>query len=514
MIENAAIAKKIKTREELVEIIGPRPRNRSVIMCHGTFDIVHPGHVRHLVFAKSKADILVACLTCDNFISKANYRPYVPENIRAVNLAALEMVDYVVIDRNETPLETLKTLQPDFFSKGYEYFSSGIPKKTQAEMDTLASYGGEMIFSPGDVVYSSSALIEAKGPNLACEKLMALMHGENITFDTLRESLNKFSGRTVHVTGDTIVDTYTYGSLVGSGSKTPTPSIRYQRHVDYVGGAAIVAKHLQKAGAKVSFSTVLGNDELKDFVLNDLAAAGVQCEAQIDKTRPTVRKNSFIADSYRLLKLDTVDNRPISDSILEKLCKNIKQNPAEAYVFSDFRHGIFSKRSIPILQKAIPEKAFKVADSQVASRWGNILEFQGFDLITPNEREARFALGDQDSTVRPLAFDLYNRAEAKYLILKLGERGIMTYRSREPSDVRACFAVDTFVQHLVDAVGSGDALLAYATLALLTTGSEVIGSILGSMAAAVACETEGNNPVEPAQVLRIINFMERSATYS
>src|SRR3546814_7851764 len=50
---------KIKTPEELRNIIGPMPRDKKVIMCHGVFDIVHPGHVRHMIYAKSKADILV-----------------------------------------------------------------------------------------------------------------------------------------------------------------------------------------------------------------------------------------------------------------------------------------------------------------------------------------------------------------------------------------------------------------------------------------------------------------------
>src|SRR6185295_17355096 len=102
---NGDYRRKIKTREELKEILGPRPRARSVIMCHGTFDIVHPGHVRHLFYAKEKADILVGSLTCDAHINKANFRPFVPEELRAMNLAALEMVDYVVIDRNATPIE-------------------------------------------------------------------------------------------------------------------------------------------------------------------------------------------------------------------------------------------------------------------------------------------------------------------------------------------------------------------------------------------------------------------------
>ena len=79
-------------------------------------------------------------------------------------------------------------------------------------------------------------------------------------------------------------------------------------------------------------------------------------------------------------------------------------------MFSDFRHGMFNRRTIPQLIAAIADGTFRVADSQVASRWGNILDFEGFDLITPNEREARFALGDQDSVVRPLALELYRRA--------------------------------------------------------------------------------------------------------
>ncbi len=69
-----------------------------------------------------------------------------------------------------------------------------------------------------------------------------------------------------------------------------------------------------------------------------------------------------------------------------------------------------------------------MADSQVASRWGNITEFKGFDLITPNEREARFALADQDSGIRPLASTLYDVAKCKTLMLKLGERGVLTCR--------------------------------------------------------------------------------------
>ena len=156
---------------------------------------------------------------------------------------------------------------------------------------------------------------------------------------------------------------------------------------------------------------------------------------------------------------------------------------------------------------------FRVADSQVASRWGNILEFEEFDLITPNERETRFALGDQDSVVRPMALELLKRSKCKTLILKLGERGTITYRSKAAVDYRAFFSIDSFVEHLVDAVGAGDALLAYSTLAMIRTGNEVIASILGSMAAAVECEHDGNEPVMLEDVRKKIHRVETHAMY-
>jgi len=112
---------KIKTVAELCRIIGPRPRKRKVIMCHGVFDVVHPGHLRHLIYAKSKADILIASLTADVHISKGHYRPHVPQDLRALNLAAYEIVDFVIIDSNPTPIKHISKLQPDFFAKGYEY---------------------------------------------------------------------------------------------------------------------------------------------------------------------------------------------------------------------------------------------------------------------------------------------------------------------------------------------------------------------------------------------------------
>ena len=503
---------KIKTAEQLSEAIGQRPRKHKVIMCHGTFDVVHPGHVRHLLYAKTKADILVASLTADEHIKKGNMRPYVPQDLRAINLAAMEMVDYVVIDSDPTPIRNLGIIKPDYFAKGYEYTAGQVHPKTQEEIDVLDSFGGEMIFTPGDIVYSSSALIELAPPSIAVEKLMTLMDAENISFADLRNTIHAMKGVKVHVVGDTIVDSYTYCSMIGGMTKTPTMSVRYEKKVDYVGGAGIVAKHLRAAGADVTFSTVLGNDDYRKFILEDLSNVGVHCLPIIDETRPTTNKNAIVASDYRLLKIDTLDNRSISDKIVEHLRQQIADVKTQAVAFCDFRHGIFNRGTISQLTASIPPNIYRVADSQVASRWGNILEFQAFDLITPNEREARFALGDQDSVVRPLALELHKKSNCKTLILKCGERGIITYRSHK-EDYRAFFVVDSFAERVVDAVGAGDALLAYATLAQVVSGNDVIAAILGNMAAGVECEHDGNWPVTPELVLKKVDKLEAQVLY-
>ena len=502
--------RKIKTLEEIEKIIGPRPRDKSrdkrVVLCHGSFDIVHPGHLRHLMYTKERADILIASVICDAHIHKSNLRPFVPQDVRAVNLAALEFVDYVVIAQSDVPLDIIRRLQPDYFAKGFDYFEAGIPAKAKDEVAAVEAYGGELLFTPGDAAYSSVAQPESFAPKLGAAKLVLLMESEGITFDDLRTALTKMQGIRVHVIGDTIVDSYTYCRMQGGAAKTPTISVQYERQVDFAGGAAIVSKHIRKAGAEVTFSTVLGNDTLKDFVLKELEEAGVVSKAVIDRTRPTTQKNSFLSNGYHLLRVGKLDNRIISDRVRDALISSITGVKADIVAFSDFRHGIFSRTTIPAFLEAVPAGTFKVADSQVASRWGNILEFHGCDLITPNEREARFALGDQDSVVRPLARELYSRAHCKCLMMTMGERGILTYRSM--TGERSFFTIDSFADHVVDAVGAGDALLSYASLALFATKSEVIASILGSAAAAVACEREGNNPVTPDDVGAKITAIE------
>ncbi len=500
---------KIVTKEKLKKILNTKLKNKKSILCHGVFDVVHPGHVRHLAYAKSKADILIVSLTSDRHISKGTYRPHVPENLRALNIAVFEMVDYVIIDKNKTPLNNIEFIKPNFFAKGFEYSSKNMPKATKDEINVLNKYGGKIIFTPGDIVYSSSNILSNELPNIDYEKLYLIMEKNKITFDSLVKSLKNLKKFHVFVLGDTIVDTYTRTTLIGGQTKTPTFSVLYNSKENYVGGAGIVAKHLKSAGAKVTLCTVLGNDELKKFVTKDLENNKINLNVITDNSRPTTNKNAIIADNYRLLKVDTLDNSIIADSIIKKISNNIKKSKANAFAFCDFRHGIFNSNNIEKFSKNIPKNSFKVADSQVASRWGNICDFNNFDLITPNEREARFSLADQDSTIGELSKKLFEKTNCNNLILKLGFRGSLSVH-KDKNNYQNGNSIPSFSKNVIDPVGAGDAYLAYATLMMLETKNLLKSSIIGSIAAACECEKDGNEPITINLIEEKINIIKKS----
>ena len=237
----------------------------------------------------------------------------------------------------------------------------------------------------------------------------------------------------------------------------------------------------------------------------------MRCLPLTEQSRPTTHKNAFVCGDYRLLKVDVLDNRSITAQQVDQLSGQIRDVKSDAVVFCDFRHGIFNRRTIPDLTAAIPPEVFRVADSQVASRWGNILDFKGFHLLTPNEREARFSLADQDTGVRPLAEKLHEHAECRTLMLKLGDRGVLTLRMGSGAgDPRSFFII---ADKVVDAVGAGDAMLAYATLALLVDPSEVAASILGSLAAALECEVDGNIPIRRDDLLSRLDSIEKRVRF-
>ena len=494
------IENKIKTPDKLILEI-KKNKNKKIVMCHGNFDIVHPGHIRHLSYAKGNGDILVVSITADKFIKKGIYRPHVTEKLRALNLASLEFVDYVVIDNNTTPIKLIKRLKPNIFAKGIEYKAKEKPE-TVDEEKVMKIIGGKMIFTPGDIIFSSTKIIKDQDPNFNLFKLEKIMQDHRITFLKLEKIIQSFKKKTIHVVGDTIVDTYTNTSLIGGYTKTPTPSVNFIEKKDFIGGAAIVAAHLKNAGAKVEFTSVLGKDDLSKKVLNFLKKNKIKSKIFFDTLRPTTNKNTIITnENYFILKIDKIDNTPISSNLCNEISKNIKSSKSDVIVLSDFRHGLFNKYSIPIFTNSINKSVLKVADSQVASRWGNICDYKNFDLITPNEKETRFSLADQDSNLSELTRALKTKSNYKNLLLKLGQRGVLGVEKR------FSFTIPSFTKNAIDPVGAGDAMLAYSSLSLSVSKCLVSAAIIGSIAAAIECEYQGNVPVKDNLVLKKLKYL-------
>ncbi|MBP9006143.1 MAG: D-glycero-beta-D-manno-heptose 1-phosphate adenylyltransferase [Candidatus Marinimicrobia bacterium] len=137
---------KIITREQVSQIVSQLKREgRKVAFTNGCFDLLHIGHLELLEHARKLGDILIVGLNSDDSVRrlKGPQRPINTQLDRARILAALEVVDYVVIFNEDTPLELIQTIKPDFLIKGGDYRPDAI-----VGSEFVESYGGKVIVFP------------------------------------------------------------------------------------------------------------------------------------------------------------------------------------------------------------------------------------------------------------------------------------------------------------------------------------------------------------------------------
>ena len=107
---------------------------KKIVLCHGVFDVLHFGHIRHLEAAKNYGDTLIVSLTSDKFVNKGPGRPYFKLQNRLETISALECVDYIIVSDFPDALNVIKLIKPDYYCKGIEYKSSkDITKKILKE---------------------------------------------------------------------------------------------------------------------------------------------------------------------------------------------------------------------------------------------------------------------------------------------------------------------------------------------------------------------------------------------
>src|SRR3954471_15316576 len=199
-----APSRKICSLEQLLAFRDEARRaGKAVVHCHGCFDIVHPGHIHHLQFARGLGDVLVVSVSADTHVNKGVNRPLIPDDLRASSLAALECVDWVYVNPDPTAVSLLEQLQPDVYVKGREYERSNDPR-FHAERDAVTQNGGRVVFSGADVIYSSTALIGTLADSDAFqrEKLSRFRDRYGLADANLRDLVSQFRGRRVLVVGD------------------------------------------------------------------------------------------------------------------------------------------------------------------------------------------------------------------------------------------------------------------------------------------------------------------------
>jgi len=526
---------KIKSREELKEIIDTEKQvGKTIVQCHGCFDILHPGHIRYLKFAKEQGNILVISVSADHVVNKGYDKPYVPQDLRAENLAALEFVDYVCIDAGTSAEEILSLFKPDIYIKGKE-FEHDYTGRIGRERRLVESYDGRVMFSSGDVVYSSTYIIENHRDKIDIddEKLELLCKRNNIYEERLFKILDDFKNRKILVIGDTIVDEYIYCDALGMAKEEAMLTVSPQKTDVFLGGAAIVAAHAKNLGGQVTFITVLGNDERGNYVKRELNVRGIKAEIFIEPGRPTSLKQRYIAREKKLFKVNHLKDHEIDNQMEQEIFELISNsmNDFDGIIISDFCCGLITPFLIESLSKFGKEPKDEVVGERsehnmkvVADVSGerllpNVTKFRGITLTTPTEKEARLALCNTQSGITQIAEKLLRITGNDYIAITVGEKGMIVYdkvgidgqpfewRDERPHKGRLVAEYfPPFTKYVVDEMGAGDAALAGFALSLSAAASIMESAYIASSISAVAVNRMGNVPVQASDVKEFIRF--------
>ncbi len=221
--------------------------------------------------------MLLVSITGDTEMRKGTGRPLIPEELRAEGLAALDCVDYVYIEHRPTAAELLGELKPDVYVKGKEYELNNDPR-FKAERDAVERHGGRVVFSSGEVVFSSTALIAAmeQSADPYHARLMHLLGEPLLDGARLTSLVSSFRGKRLLVVGEPIIDTYVLCDAPSVAGESPVMTLRPIERRTYDGGSAVIARHLAAMGAAPVLVCALPDDGPAAALRHRLEAEGVE----------------------------------------------------------------------------------------------------------------------------------------------------------------------------------------------------------------------------------------------
>ena len=503
---------KIKHLEELAEVLAfLRAQNarKKVVHCHGVFDLLHIGHIRHFEQAKTLGDILVVTVTSDKYVKKGPHRPVFSESLRAEAIAALDCVDYVAINKWPMALETIQVLQPDFYVKGSEYREAQRDRTggITLEENAIKSVGGQLAFTD-DITFSTSNIINRHLPIFSRE-LSEYLAGFSARYsaDQIWQCLESVKSLRVLAIGETIIDEYQYCETMGKSGKEPVLATRLIYSERFAGGILAVANNVAAICDQVGLLTFLGRcDSQEDFIREKL-------DAKIDKmflyvnNAPTIVKQRFI-ETYPFQKLfevyvmsDGEGSRDESQALSAKLREVLVDY--DVVIVTDYGHGMLGPETVEIL---CSQARFLAVNVQVnAGNYGlnTVSKYRRADYICISENEIRLEARSRRRDLREIVLEVAAKLSCERIVVTRGKQGSLCYGKGE-----GFFEVPAFAIRVVDRIGAGDAVFAVtAPCAAQRVPIEMIAFIGNAVGAQVVATVGTGTPIERLTLFRHIESL-------
>jgi rfaE bifunctional protein nucleotidyltransferase chain/domain len=506
-----------------------RSRGLRVVQCHGCFDIVHPGHVRHLRWARAQGDVLLVTITADKGINKGVGRPLIPHDLRAENLASLDMVDAVHIVDEPTAEGILRAVEPDVYVKGREYESNNDPRFA-AERAAVERAGGRVVFSSGDIVFSSSALIAAlesgrdTGVDAPTGALAQLLRRPGMAADDLAHVLDAAQGKSVLVIGEAIEEVYRVCQSPQIGTREPGRTLRPAGARRFDAGAAGVALQFAALGMTPTLLTCPPEGESGRRLAKRMRMSGVEL-APLPATPEPLFVEHYLAGAQKLMTVDHA--RPIAaDTTLRAaITVSVRElaHKQDAICIADQGLGLLAGPVARTISELLRERSGVLTTSPQA-RSASPLAIRHADMLYAGEQDLRRAVANPSGSLTSAAWSAMDAAQAASAIVGLGPEGLLAFdRLPEPLDtgdgwpsrVRAQ-PVPSLAPLSLDASGADAAVLAAATLALVgarggnPSAELTIAALFGACAESSAISRPGYATVSREDLAASLARLHRS----
>ncbi len=487
--------KKIITIENLKKIFKKvKAKKKKIVLCHGVFDLLHIGHINHFEEAKSYGDILVVSVTANNFVNKGPSRPAFSEANRIKALAALKVIDYVVLSKFPTALPVIKELKPNIYCKGKDYKlnKEDITGEIKNEINAVKKNGGKIIYTKG-IVFSSSNLINSFTEIHSAEhKLLIDKVKKNYDFLKIKLLIENLKKLKVLVIGETIIDEYVFCNALGKSGKEPMLVLGDIKTEEYLGGAAAIARHLSSFCNKITLLSMIGEKEEYLKQIKNKLPNNVRFDYIKKKDSPTIVKKRFLdhITNNKILGVYKINYNSLIQRDEKIFIKKLKKSlpKYDVVIVSDYGHGLISSKSAKIICKDSKYLSLNAQINAANSGFHSMRKYKNVDFFINNETEIRHEMRDIKSKPENLVKQLASQQNIKNLVVTRGKEGAIIY-NKNYNKFNFCGA---FAETALDKVGAGDAMLSIISLCLKSNFTRELSLLLGSLAAAQSTETFGN----------------------